>query len=431
MSNDTLSPPKTTGQPLRGGGYEWFMTWTFFFCFGFIFLDRLAISYLLPIIQPNLNISNTQVGYIGFVTTGAYAVSAIVFGALSDRSGKRKIWLLIFLAITGLSSGAGVLVDSFGQLLVVRGIVGIGEGPLWPLMMAMLSNVSREDRFGRNSGITNVGVGVLAVTLGPIFITQLVQVASWQWTFLLSSIPTFVVLLVIGLFIKEQPFEVDKTKVKAGGFSAIIELIKIKNIVICMLICIGSMAGYWTLMLYAPLYLTEVAKVSVTEMGYISSAMGVLYIIYSFAVPSLSDRFGRKSMLILFYVLCTVAPLAMWALSGTSTSVVIYILFGGVPGAMSPLFMILIPMETVPDRLKASAQGLIMGFGEFIGGSIFPIFAGWVADTRGLSATMGVAAIMLGVDVVLGLFLTETLRRKKAVTVPAAAGLVEGGEEQA
>lgn len=410
-------------RPVRGGRYEWTMTWLFFGCFGFVFLDRLAVSFLLPLITSDLKINNQQVGYIGLVTTGAYAISAIVFGALSDRSGKRKAWLIPFVLITGIFSGAGVFVHSFPQLLLVRGIVGIGEGPLWPLMMAMLSNVSSENRFGRNSGITNVGVGVIAVTLGPIFITQLVQFASWQMTFLLSSIPTFIICALMIIFIKEQPFQVARDKVKGAGLAglgAIAELLKIRNVIICMLICIGSMAGYWTLMLFAPLYLTEVAHVSVAKMGLISSLMGILYIAYSYAVPRLSDSWGRKPILIIFYVLCTIAPLAMFLFRGSSSSVILYVIFGGVPGAMSPLFMILIPMETVPDRLKATAQGLIMGTGEFIGGALFPVFAGYIADKQGLPFMMGIAAIMLAIDVLLGFTLVETHRRKKRAVAAVA-----------
>ena len=111
----------------------------------------------------------------------------------------------------------------------------------------------------------------------------------------------------------------------------------------------------------------------------------------------------------------------MFLFLGSKVSILTYVLFGDVPGAMSPLFMTLIPMETMPDRLRATANGLIMGFGEVIGGSIYPIIAGHIADAKGHPFMMLVAAIMLAVDIFLGFLLIETnknvLAKRKALAV--------------
>jgi MFS family permease len=410
----------------REGRYELTLVSLFFLNWGFVFLDRLAISFLLPIIKPEMNITNAQVGEINLVTTGCFAVSAVIFGIASDRSGYRKRWLVPFVLLTAVFSGLGAFTHSFYELLLVRACVGIGEGPILPLMMSMLSHASSRNKFGRNSAIVNCGVGLIAITLGPIFITQLVGHTTWQMAFLISSLPTFVVAALIAKFAKEIKVLPDETMKQRGmGKGSLKELLSYRNVVVCCLICVGSMAGYWSLAIFAPLYLVNVAQVSVQQMGYISATMGVLYIVYSFVVPTASDYFGRKKVLILFYILCTLSPLCMFLFVGSKISIFMYMLFGGVPGAMSPIFMTLIPMETLPDRLRATANGLIMGFGEVIGGSIFPVIAGRIADVKGYPFMMLVAAIMLAVDILLGLLLIETnksvLARRKPAT-PADRG---------
>lgn len=405
----------------RGGRYEFTLVWLFGLNWGLVFLDRLAISFLLPIIKPEMGITNAQVGEIGFVTTGCFAASAIIFGVLSDRSGYRKRWLVPFVTVTAICSGLGAFTHTFNQLLLVRACVGIGEGPILPLMMSMLSHASSENKFGRNSAIVNCGVGLIAITLGPIIMTQLVVHTTWQRAFLISSLPTFVVAALIAKFAEEIRVQPDESAHRhAMEKTSLLELLSYRNIVMCCVICVGSMAGYWSLALFAPLYLINVARVSVQQMGYISAVMGILYIMYSFVVPTASDYFGRKRVLILFYILCTLSPLCMFLFVGSKVSILMYVLFGGVPGAMSPLFMTLIPMETLPDRLRATANGIIMGFGEVIGGSIFPVVAGRIADIKGYPFMMLVAAIMLAVDILLGFALIETnknLLAKRATLV--------------
>ncbi|MGI5892635.1 MAG: MFS transporter [Bacillota bacterium] len=411
--------------------YEFTIVLLFFLTWGFVFLDRLSISFLLPVIQPEMGITNMQVGILGFVTTAAYAISAIFFGAVSDKSGLRKRWLVLFVFITAASTGACALAQNYTHLLILRTIVGVGEGPLFALMMSILARNSGENAFGRNAGIVNVGVGLIAVTLGPIMVTQLVGHFTWNVTFLLTALPSVVIAFLLMIFVRELKVlsgedadnkDLQEVKAKKGGIGAILSQ---RNILLCVIISFGSMAGYWALALYAPLYLTNIAGLSVQQMGFVTSAMGALYMLYSFLVPKLSDNFGRKPALIFFYALCILAPLIMALSPGTGASVWAYMLFGGVPGAMTPVFAVLMPMETVADNMRATAQGTVNGVGEFFGGSLMPIATGRLADLHGLPVTMAAGAGFFALCFIVSLFVKETnpyvLAKKAAKKSKAAA----------
>ncbi len=84
--------------------YEWLVVVILTLAFGFEFLDRLAMAFMLPIIQPELNITNAQIGVLGFVNTGFYALSAIIFGWVQDRVGGRKQWLCFSFPQTRLGA---------------------------------------------------------------------------------------------------------------------------------------------------------------------------------------------------------------------------------------------------------------------------------------------------------------------------------------
>jgi MFS family permease len=395
-------------------GYEYRLLAIFFVTWGIVFMDRLAMSFLAPIIMPKLHLNNTDIGWIGFSTAFFFAISSIVFGFVSDRLGYRKKILLPFLLGTALFSAAGIMVDSFPQLLLVRALVGFFEGPVSPLIYSMLFSVNRES-FGRNCGILNSSVGTIGTTVGPVFITQLAAAYSWQTTFLLSSLPTFVIFFAVFFFVRE--IHVEKEIVQDGakrvGFT---DLFRYRNVVICLVMCVLGLAGYWTMMLFASLYLVNISHFDLQSMGWVTSAMGVLYIIYCIFVPKLADNFGRKPVMFVGLVFSIIAPLFMYLFPGAVISVYTYIFFFGFTAAVVPIYMTMVPMESVPVTLVATVGALVQGTGDLLGAAVWPVIAGKIADVAGLPIMMLVASLLLTITTVLALALKETRPRKQVLS---------------
>lgn len=392
-------------------GYEYRLLAIFFVTWGIVFMDRLAMSFLAPIVMPKLHLNNADIGWIGFATAFFYAISSIVFGFVSDRLGYRKKILLPFLLGTALFSAAGVMVDSFPQLLLVRAMVGFCEGPVSPLICSMLFSINKES-FGRNCGILNSSVGTIGTTVGPVFITQLAAAYSWQMTFLLSSLPTFVMFFVVFFFVREIHVERETAQdgAKGAGFT---DLFKYRNVVICLIMCVLGLAGYWTMMLFASLYLVNISHFNLQSMGWITSAMGILYIIYCIFIPKLADNFGRKPVMFVGLVFSIVAPLFMYLFPGALISVYTYIFFFGFTAAVVPIYMTMIPMESVPITLIATVGALVQGTGDLLGAAVWPVIAGKIADAAGLPFMMLAASLLLAVTAVLALALKETRPRTR------------------
>jgi MFS family permease len=392
-------------------GYEYRLLAIFFVTWGIVFMDRLAMSFLAPIVMPKLHLNNADIGWIGFATAFFYAISSIVFGFVSDRLGYRKKILLPFLLGTALFSAAGVMVNSFPQLLLVRALVGFCEGPVSPLIYSMLFSVNKES-FGRNCGILNSSVGTIGTTVGPVFITQLAAAYSWQMTFLLSSLPTFVMFFIVLFLVREIYVEREDAQdgAKSAGFT---DLFKYRNVIICLVMCVLGLAGYWTMMLFASLYLVNISHFNLQSMGWVTSAMGILYIIYCIFVPKLADNFGRKPVMFVGLVFSIVAPLFMYLFPGALISVYTYIFFFGFTAAVVPIYMTMIPMESVSVTLVATVGALVQGTGDLLGAAVWPVIAGKIADTAGLPFMMLAASLLLAVTAVLALALKETRPRTR------------------
>lgn len=396
--------------------YSLKLTVLFFFSWGLIFLDRLAISYLTPAIIPVMNLTNADIGKIGFVTTGCYAVSAVIFGALSDKLGYRKRLLIPFVFGTAIFSGLSSCASSFNQLLFFRGLVGISEGPIMPLMMSMVAQSSSKSKFGQYAGIINMGAAVIAGTLGPIFITQLLNITSWNMAFLISSLPSFLMVLLLIKFTKETTNTEEKnTETNSMNLASFAEIFKYKNIIICGISAVLFMSAYWTIMIFSSVYWVNIAQISVEKMGFISSGMGFVCIAWTIIIPKLSDNFGRKNIMIISSLFATAVPLFMYLMPGSELSIYIYIIFGGVLGSTTPLFFTIIPMESVPQHLKATSNGLMLACGEVLGGAVFPIIVGKIADVKGLPFIMLIASVLTFSGMLISFLLAETNSRNVEV----------------
>ncbi|WP_042349579.1 MFS transporter [Bacillus massiliigorillae] len=397
----------------KSRSYEFRIVTFMFLAWGFVFLDRTALSYIMPVLVDSLDLTNGQVGQINMWQTIGYAIAGPLVGMYSDRTGKRKPLLIAAILSTAIFSAISALATSYPLLLAVRFLVGASEGPILPLAVSMVASASLAGRFGRNVGIVNAGVAVISGTLGPTLVTQLVSFTNWHMAFVIVSIPSIILAILIWRFTEEVPsapvVEQQSQPEKKNG---IFEALKYRNIVMCILINISMMTGFWILAAFAPLYLTSVGNYSIEKMGLIMSLMGIVTIITSILVPLFSDYFGRKSALMIFALLAGLAPLGLYLFPTSIGGSASLILCGGLFGAIAPIYMSIIPEETMPVHLRATSSALIIGIGEIMGSFILG-GSGTLADSYGLPFVMIVAAISGLVITLLSIGLIETNPRKK------------------
>src|SRR5215471_2520476 len=97
------------------------------FTFGIVFFERNAIGPLASYIIKDLELNQAEVGMLGSGLSLAWAVSAYVIGAWSDRSGVRKPFLLASVVVFSLCSALSGVAATFMMLLLARVIMGFAE----------------------------------------------------------------------------------------------------------------------------------------------------------------------------------------------------------------------------------------------------------------------------------------------------------------
>lgn len=147
-------------------------------------LDINVLTVALPSIQRSFGAGmlGLQWAVIAYMIAGA--ALAVPFGALGDRVGRRRLYIVgagIFAAGSALSA----IAPHIGVLIAGRAVQGVGAAAMGTLALAMLVSRAAPDGIPRIVGLwTAVATGAAAI--GPLIGGVLVELAGWRWVFLIN-----------------------------------------------------------------------------------------------------------------------------------------------------------------------------------------------------------------------------------------------------
>jgi predicted MFS family arabinose efflux permease len=399
--------------------------------FGIVFFDRQAASNLMIFIKPvkgGLGLSDTQVGAIVSALSFTWAISAYLVGLISDRTGKRKPILILCVIGFSICSAISGIATNFTVLMGSRLFMGLLEGGVMPICLAIMTMESAENRRGLNAGIVQNGFSnLVGNALGPIVLIAIATALNWRDAFFLAAVPGLLCAAAIWLWVKE-PARFDAG---ADGHAIkhlnLFEMLKVRNVLVCSLVSIFMVAWLLTGFGFLPLYLNTERGLAPTVVGNIMGALGICAFVGGALVPALSDRIGRRPVLIAGCFLSVIGPMAMLWFHGPTLILATILFFGWVGNCVFPMFMGTIPGESLPRAAVATAMGIVVGIGEILGGVCGPIVAGWLSDHTSLGRD-GPMLMMIACAVIAGiisLFLKETAPAKVGHAAAVGVALQE------
>jgi predicted MFS family arabinose efflux permease len=404
---------------MKSNPRQWGVVAILFATFGTVMLDRMSQLFLGPYLVEAMHLTQSQIGLLASVVGVCWAISSVAFGAVSDRVGRRAVLIpavLVFSACSWLSG----LTNNFGQLLAIRALLGIAEGPCFCVIMALAEEHARGDERGKTVGIVNSAGALVGSAIAPVFTTQVASAFGWRWGFFAAGIPGLVLAALIWAFVHEPNREARKSepRLTLGEYR---QLLRNPNLWCCLIANFGLATYIFAFSVFSPLYITGQMGQAPTVAGILLGASGLGGFLWSFFGTGISDRIGRRKTVLLAATLCCVQPLLFmiaplyqvpWALA------VLAMMTMAAPAAAA-LMMVLIPVESVPARFAAAAIGFA-GLGtDFLGATVSPAIGGGLAERFGLAAPM-----FLSMSGAVLLFVMALLLRRPA----SARELPQGSE---
>src|SRR6266536_2516636 len=188
-------------------------------------LDQTIVSTALPTIVGDLG----GVSDLSWVVT-AYLLSSTVvgpvYGKLGDQYG-RKIVLQVAIVIFLVGSALCGISQNMTELIVFRGIQGLGGGGLFVITIAVVGDIFPPRERGRYQGYFG-GVFGVSTVLGPLLGGFFVDHLSWRWIFYVNLPIGLIALAVIATAFQPRTYHVKHTidylgaALLAGGLSAIV-----------------------------------------------------------------------------------------------------------------------------------------------------------------------------------------------------------------
>ncbi|WP_293695628.1 MFS transporter [uncultured Agrococcus sp.] len=332
---------------------------------------------------------------VGFVMR---PVGAIVFGHLGDRIGRRNVLAAVILLMGAATFGIGILptYDQIGitaafLLVLCRLLQGMSAGAETTGANALVAEHSPKQRRGMYVAFTYafanlpaVFASLLVLSLTSLMGDEIYNDWGWRIPFLLGG-----VIALVGLYIRrrvsESPeFEAqrkaapEETKRSIPLFSAIRE--NFRAVVFAFVLAALSSLGFYTLTGYFTTYLQESVRVD-PSVAFLSNAVALLLAFISMPIAgAVSDRIGRKPVLVTGALLSAViaVPAYMLASNGTAPGAIAGQALLGISLAVffGPFGVAFIELFPVKNRFSGAGFGYNIAYVLF--GGTAPYVSTWL-----------------------------------------------------
>ncbi|MEK9859080.1 MAG: MFS transporter [Deltaproteobacteria bacterium] len=362
---------------------------------------------LLPWIKETLQISYTNAGILVAVFHLASFLANFASGALTDITGKRVLIQSGSLTLGALALGGTSLAWSVIPLALMIAIIGATNNAWHPAAISFLS-----ERYPDNRGYA-LAVHALGANVGdsiaPLMVGAVLGMLSWQDTALVSTVPVFIVAFWIWTVLSRHetisPAETKETR-KVPYLSELKIMFRQFELLGLSMMSGFRAAAQVGLLMFVPLYLTDVLEAGPMMTGVGFSLMQLGGVLSSPVAGAWSDRIGRRPIVVGGLALSTLV-IAFLAIAGSQILFVSGIAFlGFVLYGVRPVVHSW-ALDLTSKTMGGTVISLVFGTQSLFSIGI-PVLSGMVADLFGLQRVFWLLAGLILVSNLIAFLLKDS-----------------------
>lgn len=357
-----------------------------------------TIYMVLPLFFASVGLSNADNGILISIGTFAGIISGLIAGALSNRFGRKNILILSGFIYSSTYFMLVFMGHDFTSLMISRFIAGIGFYMMPVMVTTMAADVYPMRERGKAMALYGVSGGVGAL-IGPLITPFLVFGNDYTWYFLFAAVSILLSSIAMIFLVKETlPEEIrlksltsTRKRIDVRGF-----LISLKGLGVVVAIFLVAVllyrTGYTMIDPFVSLYLSEVLHLDIDSVSYIFAIRAVCTIIFSQASGWLTDKYGRKTMLIVGLVM-TVMTTFSYTITTTFFQMVFLRAFDAAATAIALTAIRTLIADLLSPEMRAFGMGLYSAITQQ-SSTVGSIFSGFVIDSFGWNTTFYLATIL-------------------------------------
>lgn len=370
------------------------------------YLDRQMISAVLPHLQQDLGLTDAQGGWLGSAFLAGYMVTSPIFGRLGDRMSRKGLIMLGVMIWSAATAGSG-LMATFATMMLVRGLVGVGEASYASLSPTIIDDVTKPERKSRVLAVFYAAIPV-GSALGFVLGGWLDKNFGWRNAFFIAGGPG-VLLALLCLLIVEPPRKQRETPLAVG--EAARSLWASGRYVWAVAGFIGQTFALGGFSQWAPKLLYKKFHMELHDADF---AFGVLVVVTGFAGTFIggawADRAPGADRTAAALKVCAIstavaAPFGLLAMLTPGSMTALFFVAMGV--AQLGIFMSMSPFNAVvlgavPPDTRATAMAASIFAGHLLGDLISMPLVGFLSDSFGgnLALAMMILPVALAFNAV-------------------------------
>lgn len=316
------------------------------------------IMALLPLFLVAIGAGKGLVGLIEGIAEATASILKTFSGWISDRLGKRKILVVIGYTLSTVTKPFVAVATSWVHVLFVRFIDRVGKGIRTSPRDALIADSTEISERGRSFGFhramdtAGAVVGTLLASLFLFVFTRFFHLEimfQYRTIFWIAIIPGIISVLILILYVKEPKFMERKQE-----FLSLKAALPGKFLAFLWIVAIFTLA-YFSYALFI---------LRASDLGVIIPLIPIIYLVYNlvyagFAMPvgQLADRFGKKRMLSIGYLLFGLTCLGFAFASNSFHAWMLFVLLG-----LAVAIIETIPRAMVPDMVSPEVKAVAYGF---------------------------------------------------------------------
>jgi MFS family permease len=336
-----------------------------------------------------------------------------MMGSLSDRLGRRKVLIQIGLLAMGLCTLSFMFADQFSVLLLLRSLQGVGVAITIPASMALIAVATKTQTRGGSMGVYTA-MRFVGFALGPILGGYLYDQYGFNAAFIVGAAFIFFGMALVQAWVKDVPTKPNPITRSSPLFDRKL----LTGGILAASFATFVMAGAFSMMATLEEQFNARLNETAFMFGIAFGSLSISRLIFQIPLGKLSDRIGRRPLMIAGLVLLAPAT-ALLGFVGTTLQLIALRLLQGIASSAiaAPAYAV------AADLSKVGAEGKQMSIATAsfgLGIAVGPLIAGvLVLSAFDLPFLVGGALSLLGAWIVYR-YVPETIQRGKGAANPAS-----------
>lgn len=392
------------------------------------YMDRMNISFAIAGgMNKDLHLSMAGAGLAAGMFFIGYMLLQVPAGHIAEHGSAKKFifWAILAWGTVSLLTG---LVRNAHELMIMRFLLGVAEGGVYPALLVLVGKWFPSKEIGRANALFLMSLPLSTVLTNPIS-GWIVSKYEWRWLFFLEGGISLLLILVWVPMISDKPSDakwisVEEREYLEGTLEAerlahqrafqaagnakwsYKQLLSDKNLWLMVLLIICYTTGQYGYTLWLPTLLSNLTKMSLGNVGWLTSLPFVAALAGLYMFGFMSDKHGNRRLWTALSLVGFAAALFLATVSSRSVwiSYGFLVLTGVFLKAMQSPFWAM-PAMLFPPGICGGARGVINAVGN-LGGFIGPALVGWSVTASGRMEYGNYALVL---SLLLGAYITFML----------------------